>query len=269
MRRSRNKGPRAQIVYNGRSIELLAGTYVIGRAPSCTLVIDERNVSRRHACLRIGEDGASVEDLGSANGVFVNGSRIVEREPLEDGDLVVIGEEKLQLQLDLPSSASAPRRTLPAPPPSSDQEPGSETVESMADDPFLVLAASAERALAAGQVAQAERAIQQRLLEIASDAERRRPSLDERTIDRALTLSLALAEALPSRRWLEYAIDLLTALSRPLSDPLATGLLKAKARVGEIDRARLDAYARAIRRRTSSMHTIRTMTIIEELKSDG
>jgi hypothetical protein len=41
----------------------------------------------------------------------------------------------------------------------------------------------------------------------------------------------------------------------------------SKARVGEIDRARLDAYARAIRRRTPGMHTIRTMMIIEELKS--
>jgi hypothetical protein len=269
MSRSRTNRPRARIVHNGRPILLPGGAHVIGRAPSCTVVLDERTVSRRHACLRICERSASIEDLGSANGVFVNGDRILLPESLEDGDIVVIGGEELRIQLDMPSSSSELRPTLPGPPPSPATKPAAELAAASGAgriDPFLVLADAAERALAAGDVARAEQAVELRLLEISRDIARRPAAVDDETVDRALVVSLALAEAVPSRRWLDYAIDLVTALSKPLSDRLAADLRQAKTRVGAIDHERLDAYARTIRRLTSSMHTIRTLTMIDQLK---
>ena len=64
--------------------------FLIGRDEQCDLVISDRLVSRRHACIRL--DGAQyyLEDLHSKNGTFVNGREISEPHPLEDGDEIQI-----------------------------------------------------------------------------------------------------------------------------------------------------------------------------------
>lgn len=54
----------------------LVGTTTIGRAPECNLRIDERGISRQHACLTPGPAGLEILDLGSANGCFINGKRV-------------------------------------------------------------------------------------------------------------------------------------------------------------------------------------------------
>ncbi|UUY46429.1 ATP-binding cassette domain-containing protein [Streptomyces yangpuensis] len=64
----------------------------IGRATDNDLVIDELDVSRRHAELRALPDGGyEIADLGSHNGTYLNGSRVVGAAPLAEGDLVGIG----------------------------------------------------------------------------------------------------------------------------------------------------------------------------------
>lgn len=63
----------------------------IGRLPQADFVIDEPSLSRLHAAVAMSADGAlSVEELGSTNGVFVNGSRQKSR-TLAIGDGVVFG----------------------------------------------------------------------------------------------------------------------------------------------------------------------------------
>jgi pSer/pThr/pTyr-binding forkhead associated (FHA) protein len=57
-------------------------------------VIDDPNVSRRHAEVRRDGDGWVVSDLGSTNGVKVNGRR-VEEAPLAEGDEITLGLAKL------------------------------------------------------------------------------------------------------------------------------------------------------------------------------
>ena len=70
---------------------------IVGRAKNCDIVLDDPRVSRRHArLLRVGER-ASIEDLGSSTGTFVNGRRITARQPLRPGDLVAIGNYTLKL----------------------------------------------------------------------------------------------------------------------------------------------------------------------------
>ena len=55
---------------------------VVGRDPSCTLVLPDATVSRRHAAFRIAQDGGlALEDLGSTYGTWLDGRRI-ERAPL-------------------------------------------------------------------------------------------------------------------------------------------------------------------------------------------
>jgi diguanylate cyclase (GGDEF)-like protein len=74
----------------GRHFPLTGTEYIIGRVPEVDIQIDADSVSRRHArVIRAGQDWV-VEDLGSTNGTFVNAHR-VERQPLRDGDVVVVG----------------------------------------------------------------------------------------------------------------------------------------------------------------------------------
>jgi pSer/pThr/pTyr-binding forkhead associated (FHA) protein len=67
---------------------------VIGRSRDCDIQLNDANVSRRHAELR--QEGASywIVDLGSTNGLEVNGKR-VKRAKLRDGDTVTIGSTEL------------------------------------------------------------------------------------------------------------------------------------------------------------------------------
>lgn len=54
----------------------VAGPTVIGRAPECSIPVTVDEISRRHCELKPVADGVSVEDLGSANGTYVNGQRV-------------------------------------------------------------------------------------------------------------------------------------------------------------------------------------------------
>ncbi|WP_030196250.1 ATP transporter ATP-binding protein/permease, partial [Streptomyces sp. NRRL S-87] len=64
----------------------------IGRAPDNDIVIDDLIVSRRHAELRALPDGRyEIADLGSHNGVFLNGTRVADTAPVVPGDIVGIG----------------------------------------------------------------------------------------------------------------------------------------------------------------------------------
>ena len=67
----------------------------IGRAPGCELQIDSSSVSRHHALILLGPQDVIIEDLNSTNGVIVNG-RKVSRQPLRDGDQVLIGDVKFR-----------------------------------------------------------------------------------------------------------------------------------------------------------------------------
>ena len=72
------------------------GMFLIGRGADCQLALDDALVSRRHAAIHIAGDGsATVEDLDSRNGVFLNGVRIDKIEPLADGDVVRIGSQDI------------------------------------------------------------------------------------------------------------------------------------------------------------------------------
>jgi hypothetical protein len=69
---------------------LQPGTTTIGRSPRNDICIREASVSRHHAKIVFAERGFVVYDLGSENGVFVNGERVKER-LLAEGDEVEFG----------------------------------------------------------------------------------------------------------------------------------------------------------------------------------
>ncbi len=85
----------------------------IGRQEGNTIRLTERNVSRRHARLLRQNGHVLIEDLGSYNGIRVNGDRIKGQVTIADGDLVQIGDYDLAIQRE-EEKAAAP--TVPLTP---------------------------------------------------------------------------------------------------------------------------------------------------------
>jgi pSer/pThr/pTyr-binding forkhead associated (FHA) protein len=71
---------------------------VIGRMPECTVVVEDTNVSRRHAEVRRDGPDVVVSDLGSTNGTRVNGAQVSTRR-LNDGDEITVGRTSLRFEV--------------------------------------------------------------------------------------------------------------------------------------------------------------------------
>ncbi|HEX6985731.1 MAG TPA: FHA domain-containing protein, partial [Planctomycetaceae bacterium] len=71
---------------------------VIGRHPDCEVHLESTMVSRRHARVFRESGRLMVEDLGSGNGTFVNGGRVVGPTPLRDGDRLKVGPVLLRFE---------------------------------------------------------------------------------------------------------------------------------------------------------------------------
>ena len=102
---------RFRLVWIGGRVGLADGEYVIGRDPDLQLFLDSAGVSRRHARITISGDEATVEDLGSKNGTFIDGRRIDTVVPLVDGDSIRVGSVELTLKTlrSLGSTETEPR----------------------------------------------------------------------------------------------------------------------------------------------------------------
>lgn len=75
----------------GRTFRVAATTLLIGRGTSVDISLQAKDVSRHHARLHGDGSGFTLEDLGSANGSFVNGEKIASTAPVRLGDRIQIG----------------------------------------------------------------------------------------------------------------------------------------------------------------------------------
>jgi DNA-binding winged helix-turn-helix (wHTH) protein len=88
-----------RVLWEGREVHLQDGENVLGREPEVAVWIDDSAVSRRHARIVVGSDGATLEDLGSKNGTKLRGRRIREAVPLADRDVIEIGPASMVFRI--------------------------------------------------------------------------------------------------------------------------------------------------------------------------
>ena len=102
-----SRGVKFRVQYpnaSGHEVELEGTVAILGRDPSCDLVLNDVKCSRRHAVVEAGPQGLAIRDTGSANGVFLNGKK-VDRAPLNDGDVFRLGDVTLTvLPEDMPGT---------------------------------------------------------------------------------------------------------------------------------------------------------------------
>jgi len=113
-----------------RSVRVGEGMRVLGRAPTCDVVIEDPHVSQQHAQLEITPSGAWLADLQSTNGTFIAGDRLQQRQWLAVPSEFRVGETTVQLTIDDPTvvletpapgppsrvSGPTPAMNAPAPP---------------------------------------------------------------------------------------------------------------------------------------------------------
>jgi DNA-binding winged helix-turn-helix (wHTH) protein len=88
-----------EVLWMKQSLPLMDGEHIAGRDAECSLVIDGTTVSRRHARITVARGAATIEDLDSTNGTYVNGTRISAPTPLVPGDEFAVGSEVLRVRL--------------------------------------------------------------------------------------------------------------------------------------------------------------------------
>jgi hypothetical protein len=93
------EGPYAELVLpDGSHVQIGEGPVTLGRLPECDIVLNDPNVSRRHAEFRRTNDGVVITDLGSTNGTRVNGVPVREQQ-LVSGDEITVGSTALVFEL--------------------------------------------------------------------------------------------------------------------------------------------------------------------------
>ncbi len=230
---------RFSLEYGGHQFELNAGVLNLGRSASCQLVLDDALVSRRHASVNVTKESVSINDLGSANGVFVNGERVTGTRVLRPGDRILIGKQELIFRATLRSDA-APEGTaqrfnaetlhgldvsaLRAATPKAGSPIGAALHEESSEathqgDALELLGGVADKVLALGRGEEAER-ILSNYLQNMRDSARTGDLPDARNAERAAHYAVKLAQGTGKARWVDYTFDLYRILQRPL--PAAT-----------------------------------------------
>jgi hypothetical protein len=253
---------RFRLRYMNHDLELNEGEFVVGRNASCQLSLDDPLVSRRHAVLTVRADAVTVEDLGSRNGVSVNGERIAGRMLLRPGDRVQIGSQEMvvvaganeavrtatrnPLKMTLPKIPDLGVGSMSSKPPSGGSDPDPEASMVRRADAFNLLGSVAEKALAMGKSAEAERILASPLADVI-EASRQGKRITPSLLDQAARFSARLATSTGKGAWADYVIELYQSQGRIVPAPVIDELYNAFRRVSAIDLGRLRDYVAALR----------------------
>jgi hypothetical protein len=249
---------RFRLRYLQHDLELNEGTFAVGRNASCQLSLDDPLVSRRHAIFEVAGANVTIDDLGSRNGVIVNGHRIDGKVALNVGDRILIGSQELTLLAARDAMAGGGggvgKMTLPKmrvntpssgfPPVQIESDPEPSMVRRA--DQFKLLSGVAEKALAMGKAGEAERLLASALADVIEATRAGRP-LPPTLVDQAAKFSAKLATATGKGGWADYVIELYAAQKRPCPAHVIDELYNAMRKVTAVDLHRLRGYVAMLR----------------------
>ena len=217
--------PRFRLRLFAQEFDLHAGTTRIGHSPLCEVTIDDPAISREHAAIEVGEDAATLRDLGSRNGVRLNGKKINGAVRLSAGDRIRVGNQDLVFGGNV---AFVPRAGLTQAP---------DVGETCELDARLTPLESPSRtawwlemqtsllhdALRLGQLDEA-RGIVRRMEEGMRERLESQEPYDRAVLETALAAVLELARAEDEPRWVELVFDALRDFRTIPSPPLAANI---------------------------------------------
>jgi pSer/pThr/pTyr-binding forkhead associated (FHA) protein len=82
-----------------REITIRPPEFLIGRGSDCDLRLPGSGISRHHCLIRVGPDGVTLVDLGSSNGTYLNGQRVLSQAPLQGGEELRVGASTFLVDL--------------------------------------------------------------------------------------------------------------------------------------------------------------------------
>ncbi|HEU4407952.1 MAG TPA: FHA domain-containing protein [Polyangiaceae bacterium] len=264
---------RYRLRYLQHNLELSPGQFLIGRSTDCQLSVDDPLVSRRHARLLVTDEAVYVEDLGSRNGVLVDGVRIDGRHRLRDGSKVTVGGQEMVIVDAQRSHTGAPGSMTHAdssamrhPTLSLSQPPSnvlaangaSLAADPQVDDPsrrvdaLRLLGGVANKALALGRTEEAERILSTRLFRILEVTKKTPGEMPPEVVDQAARFAARLAGATTKGSWVDYVVDLYAAQVRPFPAPLVDELYTVLRKVGLINLGALRDYVEDLQNRSGA-----------------
>lgn len=180
---------------------------ILGRSPNCDVCLTDSLVSRQHVRITVSDSAVTIEDLNSANGLYVNGTRIRFSEQLHDGDRILLGTTEISL-FNRTGTSLLPRANLSAP----TEIPRGAIVQGNLDkteraNAFDVLGRLAEKMLAAGRHLEAERVLYDHMTKVLGGARAGLP-VPEGVAKTAIDFALRLANASGRNVWTDYIVEL-------------------------------------------------------------
>ncbi len=106
----------AQGAHRGKRIPIPGPQFLIGRDPQCHLRPASPVISRRHCALILRDDKVYLKDIGSTNGVEVNGNKVTGAKVLHDGDHIHMEPLSFVVHIEAAVPAAAPKATAPEEP---------------------------------------------------------------------------------------------------------------------------------------------------------
>lgn len=86
-----------RLQYRGTLFPIRSGEVILGRSSYASIVVNNPLASREHAVVRAAAGRLEVQDLGSKNGTYVNGKRVQGTISVDDGDIIKIGTDVLEV----------------------------------------------------------------------------------------------------------------------------------------------------------------------------
>lgn len=220
---------RFRLLWGSHSLELDPGSAVFGRGDECELQTDDPLVSRQHARLVVTEQAVSIEDLGSRNGISVNGQRIGGITVLNAGDRVRIGSQELTVMLGRdtanPTQPPAPTRRF---------------------EGLAIISELMEKAIALGRIDEAERLVEGPFVQLLEDLAARR-EMPAALISHATKLATRVVVVTSKRVWVERLLQLYLLEKRPWPADVIDTMYEVARRVSGLDRSLLRAYVAELR----------------------